>query len=114
MPRRFVDWLAELPGRDGWHCFVAYAGDEPAGAGALFVSADAGWAGFGSTRADFHRRGAQSAILAARVGRANELGCSLVVTETGELVDDRPSSSYRNILRAGFEPLYVRPNYLSS
>jgi GNAT superfamily N-acetyltransferase len=114
MPRRFVDWLAELPGRDGWHCFVAYAGDEPAGAGTLFVSADAGWAGFGSTRADFRRRGAQSAILAARVGRANELGCSLVVTETGELVDDRPSSSYRNILRAGFEPLYVRPNYLSS
>jgi GNAT superfamily N-acetyltransferase len=113
MPRRFVDWLARLPGRDGWQCFVAYDGDEPAGAGALFVCADVGWAGFGSTRPDYRRRGAQSAILAARVRRAAELGCRLVVTETGELLPDRPSSSYRNILRSGFEERYLRPNYLS-
>ena len=34
------------------------------------------------------------------------------MTETGELVDDRPSGSYGNILRAGFEPEYVWPNYV--
>jgi len=110
-PPRFGDWLAQLPGRDGWHCFAAYEGDEPAASGALFVCEDVGWCGIAATRSAFRRRGAQSAILAARVRRAAELGCTLVVTETGELVDDRPSNSYRNILRAGFEPQYLRANY---
>src|SRR5207253_1572359 len=32
--------------------------------------------------------------------------------EVGEIVDDRPSNSYRNILRAGFEPQYLRANYV--
>lgn len=114
MPGPFCDWLAGLPGRDPWRCFVAYEAGEPAGAGALFVSGDVGWLGFGATRPEFRRRGAQSAILAARIRRAAELGCTLVVTETGELVDDRPANSYRNILRAGFEPQYLRANYVSS
>ena len=36
-----------------------------------------------------------------------------LVTETGERVVGRPSNSYRNILRAGFRPAYVRPNLVS-
>jgi GNAT superfamily N-acetyltransferase len=111
-PTGFGPWLAALPGRSGWHCFVAYDGDEPAACGALHVFEDLAWLGIAATRPDFRRRGAQSAILAARLGRAAELGCTLVVTETGALVDDRPSSSYRNILRAGFEPRYLRANYM--
>jgi hypothetical protein len=35
------------------------------------------------------------------------------VTETGERVPDKPSDSYRNILRAGFHERYLRQNYLS-
>lgn len=34
--------------------------------------------------------------------------------ELGELLEGKPSSSCRNILRAGFELDYVRPNYVSS
>ena len=34
-------------------------------------------------------------------------------TETGERLPDKPSNSYRNILRAGFTEAYVRQNYLS-
>lgn len=108
----FGDWLAKLPGRAGWHCFLAYAGGEPAASGSLYVHEEVGWLGIAATRPDFRRRGAQGAILAARIRRAAELGCTLVVTETGDLVDDRPSSSYRNILRAGFEPRYLRANYV--
>ena len=59
----------------------------------------------------YRGRGAQSAILAARIEDARRQGCGTVVTETGELADDRPSSSYRNILRAGFRETGVRPNY---
>jgi hypothetical protein len=33
------------------------------------------------------------------------------MTETGELEEGRPSNSYRNIVRAGFREVGVRPNY---
>ena len=84
---------------------------EPAGAGALYVDGGVGWLGFGATLPPYRGRGAQSAILAARIEDARRQGCATVVTETGELADDRPSSSYRNIVRAGFRETGVRPNY---
>src|SRR5262249_59980858 len=83
MPTLMAQWLARLPGRPGWHCFVAYDHGEPAAAGALHVFGDVGWLGLGATRPEFRRRGAQNAILAARIERAAQLGCTLVVTETG-------------------------------
>ena len=49
----------------------------------------------------------------ARIEAAAARGCSVVVTETGEPRDGRPGASYRNIVRAGFEAVYVRQNYLS-
>jgi GNAT superfamily N-acetyltransferase len=114
VPELFRDWIACLPERDGWHCFVAWDGQEPAAAGALFVAGSVGWLGMAATLPEQRRRGAQSAILKARLEAAAAVGCEAVVTETGELREGRPSHSYRNIVRAGFEPEYVRPNYLSS
>jgi hypothetical protein len=34
----------------------------------------------------------------------------MAVGETGALEERRPSNSYRNIVGAGFEPVYDRPN----
>jgi GNAT superfamily N-acetyltransferase len=114
VPELMHDWLALLPGREGWHCFLARDGDAPAAAGAVFVGSRVGWLGIAATLPEYRRRGAQSALLAARIRAAAEARCEVVVTETGELVDGKPSNSYRNILRAGFELDYVRANYLSS
>ena len=111
-PPRVADWLAQLPGRDGWHCFVAHDGQQPAASGALYVHGDLAWLGIAATVPTFRGRGAQTALLATRIRRAAELGCTLLVTETGEQVADRPSGSFRNILRAGFESQYLRPNYV--
>ena len=105
--------LARLARRNGWQCFVAFDGDSPAGAGALFVCGRVGWSGIGATLPEHRGKGGQSALLAARINAAAEAGCEIVVTETGEPVDDMPNGSYRNIVRAGFEPVYVRRNYLS-
>jgi GNAT superfamily N-acetyltransferase len=104
-------FAANVVGRPGWSCYVAYDGGQPAGAGALYVDGGVGWLGLGATLPEYRGRGAQSAILAARIEDARRQGCATVVTETGELADDRPSSSYRNILRAGFREAGVRPNY---
>jgi GNAT superfamily N-acetyltransferase len=111
VPELFADWLAALPGRDGWHCFVAFDGDEPAGAGALYVTGKVGWLGVGATVPEHRGKGSQSALIAKRIETAAELGCNVLVTETGKPIEGRPGPSYRNLVRAGFEPAYVRLNY---
>jgi GNAT superfamily N-acetyltransferase len=113
-PDFFRRWLARIPGRDGWDCFVALAAEAVAGTGALYVNGSVGWLGIAATVPEHRRKGAQGAILAARIEAAREAGCELVVTETGEPRGGEPGLSYRNIVRAGFEPQYVRANYLSS
>jgi GNAT superfamily N-acetyltransferase len=105
-------WLAELP-RTSWRCYLAYDSDEPAGAAALYVHEGAGYLGFAATRPEHRRKGAQGALLATRIRDALEAGCTTLVTETGERIPMKPSDSYRNILRFGFEEAYLRPNYLS-
>jgi GNAT superfamily N-acetyltransferase len=111
VPDLFRDWLALLPARDGWHCFVAFEGADPAGAGALYVAGQTGWLGIGATVPRHRGKGAQSALIAKRIEAARDLGCEMVVSETGKPIDGRAGQSYRNLLRAGLEPVYVRPSF---
>ncbi len=113
LPETMESIAAAAPERRGWHCWLALAGDEPAGAAALYVDRGAGYLGYAGTAPEHRGKGAQSVLLATRIRRAGELGCDVVYTETGKLLPDRPSASYRNITRAGFEELYVVPNWLS-
>lgn len=112
-PDVFGDWVARLPGRPGWYCFAAFDGADPAGVGALYVTGTVGWLGVAATVPEHRRKGAQNAILAARIDAAAAAGCEVVATQTGEPSGGEPGGSWRNIARAGFEPQYVRPNYLS-
>lgn len=113
MPAELATRLSGVVGDPGWHCFVAFDGDEPAACGALYADGEHGWIGVGATRPEFRRRGAQQALLAARIDAGRALGVRRFATETGERVDDRPNQSYRNILRAGFGEAYLRPNWRS-
>lgn len=83
-------------------------------AGALFALREAGWLGFAATLPSHRGRGAQGAILAARAARARELGLGVLITETGVPREGGTGPSYRNVLRSGFRPTYVRPNYASA
>jgi GNAT superfamily N-acetyltransferase len=114
LPEGLAPICAALPGKPGWHCWLALADDgEPAAAAALYVTEGAGYLGLAGTVPQQRGRGAQSALLAVRIRRAREEGCDAVFTETGEQLPDRPSASYRNIVRAGFQELYVLPNWLT-
>jgi len=113
LPPELASWFEPLPTREGWSCYVAYAGGEPAATGALFVTGRVGWLGAAATLPEHRRKGGQGAILAARIERAAELGCEVVATETGVLEEGRPGSSYRNILRSGFELAYARDNWIA-
>jgi hypothetical protein len=96
----------------GWLCWLALDGDDPAGAGALYAAEGVGYLGLAGTLAEHRGRGAQNLLLAERTRRAAALGCDVLITETGERRDDRPSSSYRNILRSGFTESAVSANWL--
>ena len=106
-----MPWLTKLPGREDWHFFMTFAGDEPAGVGALFVRDRVAWTDYGATAPEFRRRGSQGALMAARLERALELGCRKIYACTGVAVPGDPQHSYRNILKAGFGEAYVRANY---
>jgi GNAT superfamily N-acetyltransferase len=103
--------LARLIGRPDWHIFMSFDGDQPAGAGALYVKHDIGWLDWAATAPAYRRRGSQSALMRRRIIEALDLGCRLIVTATGEAVPGDPQISYKNILKMGFEPTYLRENY---
>lgn len=111
MPAESRPLLETLVALDGFHSFVSFAGDTPAGIGTLFVSDGVGWLGFGATKPEFRGRGGQAAVLSARLEAAYDLGCRVVVTETGEAVPGDAQHSYKNILKAGFRELYLRENF---
>ena len=109
--------MPEVPlgfaGAPGFTCFVAWDGDEPAACATLYVEGEIAWLGIAVTRPEFRGRGAQRALISARIEAARAAGARRLATETGERVPDKPDQSYRNILRAGFREAYLTPNWQS-
>jgi GNAT superfamily N-acetyltransferase len=77
----------------------------------LYLRDGVGGLGGGGTHADFRRRGAQNALIAARIAAAREAGCHTVVAETGWSDATPRHSSLNNMRRAGLKPNYIRPNW---
>lgn len=111
MPAWSATFFARLPGQEGWRCYVARIDGEAVACGAMLVDGDIAELGIGATLESARRRGCQLALLHRRTADAAAAGCRTLLVETGERVPGRPSSSYRNILRAGFEEAYLRPNW---
>jgi GNAT superfamily N-acetyltransferase len=111
MPAWGAELFAHLPGRDGWRCYVARVDGEACGCGAMVIEDGVAELGIGATLEDARGRGCQTALLRSRICDAAEAGCRTLLVETGERVPDRPSASYRNILKSGFEEAYLRPNW---
>lgn len=110
MPPIVGKWLAAIPGRPNWHCFLAFDGDTPAAAGALYICERTGWLGIGATLENYRGRKAQQAILAARIAKGIERGCELFTTETGIPHAGEAGPSFKNIQRAGLQIAYERQN----
>jgi GNAT superfamily N-acetyltransferase len=112
-PGYFAGWVGQLVGRQGWHCFAARANGAIIATAALYAANGAGWLGFAATLEQRRRRGAQSALLAARVEHARALGVTTLVTDTVAAPGEAPGPSHRNIVSAGFRLDSVRANWES-
>lgn len=107
LPGESVPWFSTVPATPGWQALLALDGDEPAAAAAVWIDPPTAYFGMAATLPAHRAKGGQGALFAARIERALDAGCTTLVTETGELRDGRPSSSYRNIRRFGFEERFV-------
>jgi hypothetical protein len=114
LPAWAAAFFSDLPGRDGWRCYVARVEDEAQACAAMHVHDGVAEFGVAATLEPARGRGCQLALLHRRILDAVDAGCHTLFVETGERVPDRPSASYRNILRAGFEAAYLRPNWQSA
>ncbi|HVL58100.1 MAG TPA: GNAT family N-acetyltransferase [Burkholderiaceae bacterium] len=108
-----TEWLAALVMRPSWQTFVACDGVSVIGAGLLYIDAErkAAWLGMGAVRDSHRGRGAQRALIVARVRAALEAGCDSIVSETGDPIADEPNPSLHNLQRCGFERVVSRLNY---
>jgi GNAT superfamily N-acetyltransferase len=108
----FVGMLVTAATGPGTHAFAAWSGDTVVGGGMLHVHGDVASLNHGAVLAPYRRRGAQTALIAARVAAARELGCRWIVTETFQPDEGASNSSLNNMRRAGLTRLYVRQNFL--
>lgn len=97
-----IPWLASLVGQRSFEHWMAFDGKRPVATGALYVHNDVGVLCWGATETPSRRRGAQTALISARLLRAGSLGISWVTAETTEPARGRPSISFRNLIAAGF------------
>lgn len=111
LPAWGAEFFAHLPGRGRWRCYAAKIDGEAQGCAAMLIEEGIAEFGVAATLEGARGRGCQTALLHRRICDAAEAGCRTLFVETGERVPDRPSASYRNILKAGFEEAYLRPNW---
>jgi hypothetical protein len=105
-------WFAALATRPRWACFGAFEGDRLVGTGAAHVAGRLGWLGAAGTFPEARGRGAQSAILEARIRAAADAGARVLAAETVDRADGEAGPSFRNVVRAGFEEAYVQAWWL--
>jgi N-acetylglutamate synthase-like GNAT family acetyltransferase len=99
--------LARSGGEDGFFHYIAFDGDRPVAIAALCIFEDLGYLMAAATKESDRKRGAQQALIAKRVERAEQAGCPVLVSETLYFLEH----SYRNLQRAGFQEAYEKEVY---
>ena len=89
-------------GRDDCVHYLAFDGNRPVAAAGLCVAGATGYLFLAATRRPDRARGAQNALITARVHAAHARGCRIVTAETLSIL--RPSLA--NLVRRGFRECY--------
>ena len=106
-------WFAEAPTYDGdWWTVGAWDGDRLVAVANLFVHRDVAALSGAATLPEARGRGAQAALMAARVREGAARGCHWVSTETWPESPGHPNPSQHNMQRLGLTALYLRPAWV--
>jgi hypothetical protein len=107
LPAWCASMLAPVTGLPAWRTYIAKLDGVPQACGAMLLDGEVAELGIAATLEGGRRRGCQLALLRRRIEDAAAAGARTIFIETGERVPGRPSTSYANILRAGFEEAYL-------
>lgn len=91
--------------------FAVWDGDTMVAGASLVTHGDIGHLAGAATLPAFRGRGAQSALIAARIRAARYSGIRRLYAETGKPEQPGSNSSLNNMIRAGLQPLYERTNW---
>lgn len=94
-------------GKPGFRHFMAFDGARPVAVAALALFEDLAYLGWMSTAEQDRGRGAQQALIAARIAKAKALGAHVIVAETLTMLN----TSYANLEHAGFREVYEKEVY---
>jgi hypothetical protein len=98
---------ADTASRQGFFHYMAFDGSRPVAIAALAVFEDLGYLMAARTAESDRQRGAQQALIAKRVERAEQIGCAMLVSETLTMLEH----SHRNLQRAGFVEAFEKEVY---
>ena len=113
VPHHCLEWTRMQVGHPSWRTFGAFDSGELVAVSSLFIDGSAGELMGAYTLPEHRGRGAQTAMMAARIRAAAAAGCRWVCTETRSSETGQPSSALNNIRRMGFLELYERRNWLA-
>lgn len=111
LPPWAATFFFDLPGREGWLCYVAVVEGVSQACAAMFIEEGIAMFGVAATLEPARGRGCQRALMHRRIDDAVARGCHTLFVEAGERPPDPPAVSYRNIVRAGFKAVHLRPNW---
>jgi hypothetical protein len=101
-------WFGATLGATGFRHFGVVDDGVVVSVGAMYVTDDLAWLGFGATLPSHRERGMQAATFARRITVAAEMGCAVVHTET---TSSATNPSLRNMLKLGFDHAYDKDFY---
>jgi GNAT superfamily N-acetyltransferase len=108
------EMLAASAGDPRFQPYAVWDGDSIVAGGNLFIAGDVASLNAAATAVAFRGRGAQTALIHARIEAARAAGCRIVVAETGQPAPGESNRSLNNMRRAGLQPCYLRRNWIWS
>jgi GNAT superfamily N-acetyltransferase len=112
LPEPAVKMAVASVGRPGWQAFATWDGDQMVGTAASFIHQETAQYFAASTLPEARGRGGQTALIAARTRAAKTAGCRWMVSQTNTEAPGEYNSSLHNMLRAGFEVVYERRDWV--
>jgi GNAT superfamily N-acetyltransferase len=110
-PAQLSSLLVAAASSPSTHPFAVWDGDFMVAGASLVVRGDVGHLAGAATLESARGRGAQRALIAARVQAAREFGVRRLYAETAKPNRPGGNTSLNNLSRAGLQPLYERTNW---
>lgn len=113
MPKEhFAEMAAASVLHPDWYPHALWLNGEIVGTGTMHRGSETAQLFGGAVLEPARNRGGQTELLSMRASLARDLGCRLLVAETGAEADGEHNSSLHNMLRLGFRVAYERQNWV--